>query len=56
MADIDDTATPVTLSGICFRDSDLRTIPTFVARMSQMGRDASAIVCLVYALPGVRIP
>jgi hypothetical protein len=30
-----------------------RMIPTFVARMSQMERDACAIVCLVYALQRV---
>ena len=32
---------------VCFWDPDLRTIPTFVARMSQMAWDACAIVLLV---------
>jgi hypothetical protein len=53
MADIDYTATPLTLSAVCFWDSDLRTIPTFVARMSQMARDACATLVLINALQGV---
>jgi len=42
--DIDDIATALTLSAACFWDADLRTIPTFIARMSQMAWDACAKV------------
>src|SRR2546426_5366524 len=52
MADIDDIATPLTLSAVCFWDPDLRTIPTFVARMSQMAQDACATLVLINALQG----
>jgi hypothetical protein len=44
IVDIDDIATALTLSAVCFWDTDLRTIPTFIARMSQMAWDAGAKV------------
>jgi hypothetical protein len=50
MADIDDIATTLTLSAVCFWDPDLRAIPTFVAKMSQMARDACATLVLINVL------
>ena len=44
IVDIDAIATALTLSAACFWDADLRTIPTFIARMSQMAWDACAKV------------
>ena len=37
----------------CKWNSDLRTIPTFVAKMSQMARDACATLVLINVLQGV---
>ena len=53
IVDIDAIATALTLSAACFWDADLRTIPTFVARMSQMAQDACATLVLINALQGV---
>jgi hypothetical protein len=41
------------LSAVCFWGPDLRMIPTFVARMSQIERDACATLVLINALQGV---
>ena len=44
VVDTDAIATALILSAACFWDADLRTIPTFIARMSQMAWDACAKV------------
>jgi hypothetical protein len=50
MADIDDLTPALILSAACFWDPDLRTIPTLVARMSQMAQCKSPILfILVFA-------